>query len=350
MANHLKELQMQKLEELKTLLDKDELQQYYDTHTYKETAEHYRKIYGCSIKNLKLLFNYFNIKRKGRGDNLTSKNREKLKQAIMAKYGVDNLLKSKEVQERIVQTNLKRYGVKNVFQNPKIRAKQKATCLQRYGVENVFQAEEIKKIIRQTCLDRYGVEHVSECPEIIKKSKQTKLNKYGDSGYHNFEQMKQTNLKKYGTEIPTQNPKVVEKIKATCLEKYGVDNPAKLLETHVKMAETRSNVIANDGQVFDSHWEVMVYEYAKQKGYFIERNIPIKYAENHITFIDFKINGILYEVKGTHLLNDCWAEKGVLIENKINCYKQHNIYIITDTSKITLDPELNYIDIYNLNF
>lgn len=346
MANHLKEIQAQRLEELKLTLDKEELQQYYNTHTYKETADFYRINYGCSIKNLRLLYNYFGITRKGRGDNL-SNDREKIKQGMLDKYGVDNPQKSKEIRERTKCTNLERYGVKNVFQSAEFQIKQKQTCIERYGVENVFQAESVKNTIKQTCTERYGVGHISKCPEIIEKAKQTKLQRYGDPGYHNYEQMKQTNLEKYGKEN-FSNP---DKLKQTCLKRYGVDNPAKHRKFHVKMAETRANAIARDGTKFDSNWEVLVYEYAKQKGYHIETQIPVQYNDKQVTFIDFKINNQLYEVKGTHLLSNCWEAEGITIDKKLECYKENNVIIITDTSKINeAKLGLKYIDIYNLNF
>ena len=348
MANHLKEIQLQRLEELKKILNKEELQQYYNTHTYEETLNYYKITYNCSKKNLQLLFKFFNIELKGKGYNLKSKNREEIKQAMIAKYGVDNPQKSKEVREKTEQTNLKRYGFKNVFQNKEIREKQKETCKEKYGVENVFQAEEVKKTIEQTCLERYGVSHISYYPDTIVKSKQTKLLRYNNAGYHNWEQTKKTNLERYGTTNIYMN---FEKRKQTSLERYGVDSPSKAREVHIKMAKTRANSIAADGTIFDSSWEVKVYEYARQKGYLIERNIPINYANDHITFIDFKINGIFYEVKGPQLLKNCWADKGVFIDNKINCYEKNNIYIITDINKIDQTAfNLKFIDINNLNF
>ena len=44
--NHLKEIQEQKLEELKQTLDKLALQEYYNTHTYKDTVKYYNETYG----------------------------------------------------------------------------------------------------------------------------------------------------------------------------------------------------------------------------------------------------------------------------------------------------------------
>ena len=214
--------------------------------------------------------------------------------------------------------------------------------------EKVFQAESVKNAIKQTCLERYGVEHVSLCKEIVEKSKCTKLSRYGDSGYHNYEQMLQTNFEKYGSEMIQPN---LEKRKQTSLKHFGVDRPSKAREVHIKMAKTRANAVASDGTKLDSGWEVLVYNYAKQKGYQIERQIPIAYNNDQMTFIDFKINGKLYEVKGTHLLNNCWEADGIIIDKKLECYKENNVIIITNTSKVNeAKLGLKYIDIYNLDF
>ena len=325
--NHLKEIQQQKLEELKLSIKKEDLQKYYDTHTYKETAQYYKDTYGCSIANLKILYEYFNISKKGKGHNL-SNDREKIKQGMIDKYGADNPQKVKHIREKTLQTNLEKYGAKLTFQSEEIKDKIKQTNLEKYGVENVYQAEEIKEKIKQTCLDRYGVEWSSQA-EITKANvRKTKLERYGDSGYHNIEKMEQTNL-----------------------IRYGAKNVARCREIHVKMSEGRKKKsIASDGTKLDSGWEVLVYEYALNKGYNIERQIPISYGDKK-TFIDFRINGQLYEVKGTHLLNDCWKNKGILINEKMRCYKDNNVNIITDVSHIkTIEQGLTYIDIHNLNF
>lgn len=344
--NHLKEIQELKLEELKQALNKKELQNYYLTHTYKETAQYYKDSYGCSIKNFKLLLDYFNIERKGRGYTLVHE-REKLKHGMISKYGADNAQKVAQIKEKTKQTNLKRYGVDNVAKSGEIQDKIKQTNLDRYGVENVYQAEEIKDKIKQTCLDKYGVEYASQAEQTKANSRRTKAERYGNPGYHNYEKMKQTNLARYGQELP-QNP---TKAKQTCLRKYGVDNVAKMRETHIKAAKTRATAVAVDGTKFDSGWEVLVYEYAKNRGYTIETQVPIKYKDNKVTFIDFKINNQLYEVKGTHLLNNCWESKGIKIQDKLQCYKDSNVIIITDVAKLSNNIEyLKYVDINNLNF
>lgn len=348
MANlKAKEAYNKQLEYLKQILTKEIIEEYLFTHSYKDTLLYFRSAYNCSQGMFKELYDFFSIEKR-KGINLRHENREELKKSFIAKFGVDNPQKSKKVQEKTKQTNLEKYGVENAAQNEQVKQKQKQTTLKRYGCENVFQAKNVKEKIKATSLERYGTEYCAQSEQTKAKTRQTKLERYGDAGYHNFEKTKQTNLEKYGSENIFNNP---EKARQTCREKYGVNNVAQLRDVHIKMANTRSKSIAKDGTKFDSGWEVLVYEYALSKGYTIERQSPINYNNKQITFIDFKINGKLYEVKGPHLLNNIWLDAGASIEDKLACYKDNNINIITDISKINYrDPAINYIDIHSLNF
>jgi hypothetical protein len=49
--------------------------------------------------------------------------KEKLKKTLLAKYGVENLFASKEIQTKIKNTNIKKYGVRYAMQNRRIATK-----------------------------------------------------------------------------------------------------------------------------------------------------------------------------------------------------------------------------------
>ena len=68
----------------------------------------------------------------------------------MAKFGVENVLQSKEIQDRIKVTNEKRYGKGNIAHTPEIAEKIKNKNIEKYGVPYVFQAEEVISKIRQS--------------------------------------------------------------------------------------------------------------------------------------------------------------------------------------------------------
>jgi hypothetical protein len=96
----------------------------------------------------------------------------KIKTTNLEKYGFEYANQSKEVKEQIKQTKLEKYGL----QNKEVNEKRKQTNLEKYGVENQLQRKEIVDKIKETNLKKYGVEHVSQCPEIHEK--QTKESYY----------------------------------------------------------------------------------------------------------------------------------------------------------------------------
>lgn len=57
------------------------------------------------------------------------KTKDKIKETLLEKYGVDNPLKCPEIKEKVEQTNLKKYGYKVALNNPEIYAKGQQTML-----------------------------------------------------------------------------------------------------------------------------------------------------------------------------------------------------------------------------
>lgn len=77
-------------------------------------------------------------------------------------------------------------------------------------------------------------------------------------------------------------------------------------------------------------------------------SIPYTYKDkSHRTIIDFKINGKLYECKGSHLLKGCFDYAHVPIAMKLKLYAENNITIITDSIGVEYLSSLN---IDNLKF
>ena len=209
----------------------------YDLHKSKE----------LEIKSRQRL----NMKRYGVKEVLSSREvREKIKQTNLEKYGVSSVFAAEEVKDKIKQTNLEKYGVENVWSkgspildkvketnidrygtdNPWssdiIKEKIKNTNLDRYGVEYPFQSEDIRQTMYSNNLKKYGVRHVQQVDSVKEKTRQTNLEKYGvEYGLSSDEiknKIKQTNLKKYGYENATKSDVVKEKIRQTNLERYGV--------------------------------------------------------------------------------------------------------------------------------
>ena len=162
--------------------------------------------------------------------------RQKAKQTMIERYGVDKPSKSIELsqkrnenrklaQKQIEQTNLEKYGVKNVFQSEEIKEKIKETNLEKYGVENPQQNKEIKEksniTLKNTILENNE--------QIKNKRAKTNLEKYGFANPMQNEYIKNqaesTNLKKYNVNNPLKNDIIFNKTKETLFKNYGVFHP-----------------------------------------------------------------------------------------------------------------------------
>lgn len=222
--------------------------------------------------------------------------------------------------EKRKATMQKRYGVSYSLQNPELLKKAQQTTYKHYGVFYSSQSDAVKAKMRQTCQDKYGVDTIFESGEFKQKSKETCL-------------------RKYGVEHVTQSNEFKEQGEQSCLKKYGVRRPMQSRKIHQNAWNTRKNIKAKDGTRLDSSYEVLVYDFWKSLDLEIERNIPIDFeynGEQHTTFIDFKVGGILYEVKGLHLLDGVYDYQGVPMNVKLDVYKKHHVVVITDKSDRTI--------------
>lgn len=191
--------------------------------------------------------------------------KNKIKQTIINKYGVENVMHIDTFKEKVKQTNLKKYGCYCPLQNEEIKEKTKKTNLENYGTEHPSQIEEIKNKIRQSYLDKYNVSHPMYLKKIKDKIKQTCLEKYGvdnplkDENIYNKtrstlkknydadyplqveeirNKARKTNIKRYGVENPFQSDEIKHRIKEINLIKYGVENPFQSDEIKKKINET----------------------------------------------------------------------------------------------------------------
>lgn len=82
--------------------------------------------------------------------------KEKIRQTMLAKYGVENPQQSKEIRERTTKTCDERYGGV-LHGSPSLSQKIRQTNLDRYDTKFPQQTDEVKEKIRQTNLERYGV-------------------------------------------------------------------------------------------------------------------------------------------------------------------------------------------------
>ena len=191
----------------------------------------------------------------------------------------------------------------------------------------------------QTNSFKYGTKVVSQNSTIKVKLR--------DAYYSSSDQRVATCLRHYDTVNPAQSTEVRDKISATvasvdcqtkitatCMEKYGVPHSSAVPEIHQKSWNTRKGIVADDGTKLDSSWEKLVYEFWTGLGLEVERNIPITFEYNgkqHTTFIDFRVNGLLCEVKGKPYLDGVFDYKqSVPIERKLEVYREHHVILITN--------------------
>jgi very-short-patch-repair endonuclease len=144
--------------------------------------------------------------------------KERKRQAMLLRYGVDNPSKCKEFQDKKISTSIENWGVSSPNQSESVKGKKKQVCLDRYGVENPNQLESIKEQKVKTCRKHFGVDYPSQSEEVNQK----KIDSY---------------IKNYGSEHPMLNDEFVENLKGIFLEKYGVENPSQIGEVKKRKIE-----------------------------------------------------------------------------------------------------------------
>lgn len=195
------------------------------------------------------------------------------------------------------QTNVQKYGTRVVSQNSTVKVK----------LSEAYYAKSDQRVA--TCVQRYGTDNPTKSAEVRNKISTTV------------------------SSVDCQN-----RITTTCVEKYGVPHSSAVPEIHQKSWNTRKGIRATDGTPLDSSWEKLVYDFWASLGLTVERNVPIQFEYNgkqHTTFIDFRVDGLLFEVKGKPYLDGVYDYKqAVPIDRKLEVYKDNHVILITsDHSK-----------------
>ena len=232
---------------------------------------------------------------------------------ISAKRNTDMSL----MTARMKSTMISRYGVDNAMRLPDSLDKMKATVRERYGVDWYVQTDDYKNKTKETCLDKYGVGHHLASKEVQNKRLKTVQ-------------------AKFGVDNVFQSKEIKDKTKDTNLMKYGVTYISQSPEIHRRMYVNRANNVAKDGTMFDSSYERIFYDFLLQfDDIKIETQVPISFdylGTSHTTLIDFRVNGVYFESKGSHLLNGVFDYMSQIpISVKLDVYRRNNVVIITDT-------------------
>lgn len=237
--------------------------------------------------------------------------------------------------------------------------KRKATFTEHYGVDNVFKSTEFIESLPDILIAKYGTSNMNKVPEILKHKQETCLKKYGTL-FPAQSKIVQAKIKsrfksKYGDECYFKTDDYKKKSKQTSIANYGVENPMQCKEVHDRQVHARYSYIASDGTRLDSSYEVLVYEFCLKHNLDVKIDIPIHYTyegKQHVTYIDFEIDGQLFECKGAHLLDGIydWGPSMVPIEEKLKIYRQNHVVLITDSNARNLFGKPNSTESNGLKY
>ena len=244
------------------------------------------------------------------------------------KYGTEWPTQSESQKLKLVSSLQSKYGICNVSQLPDHLSKSENTCLEKYGETNYAKTEECKQRIRDTNMKKFGTYCNLQLPSVDRS-------KGFEFDPQNYVNANNKFKEKYGVDNPMKIEEFREKQQQATFEHYGVYHPSQSPEVASKSSKNRATIVASDGTHIDSSYELLVYEYLLRNNIPFKRQIPIEYehdGKSRVTFIDFEINGILFECKGNHLLHGCFdnCPDNVPISAKLDVYRHHHVVVITD--------------------
>lgn len=212
---------------------------------------------------------------------------------------------------------------------------------------------------RNTCVRKYGTKVPSQNAQVRKK--------LSESGHKAQSKMRSTCLQRYGVPFASQSQEVRQKMsntlrsnksrdkfKDTCMKKYGVEHPMQSKEVFDKHAKASKKAIACDGTKLDSEWEAVLYDFLVRNNIEFTRQVPLCYQDSkgnsHVTYIDFCIEGILFEVKGGHFLQGVFDYSGVPINDKLDVYRKNHVVVVTDNGHAKLFGKPNSLESNGLKY
>ena len=226
-------------------------------------------------------------------NNLTAEEKENRiaaqKATLIEKYGVENAMHIKGVQEKIAATNMERYGFESAAKadiikdkaaqtnierygthsssTVEVKEKAKKTNLQRYGTENTmaiareayyaqtgvanpFLLPEMQEKARLSMLKNHGVEHALQSPEIYAAMEEKNFSKYGVKHVMHHPDtvatLEKTMMDKYGFKNHMQNPEFIKKFNNIIMEKHNRENISQ-----IRMSDETLRILKNEEEFSD---------------------------------------------------------------------------------------------------
>lgn len=312
---------------------------------------------------------------------------------ITKKYGLgshcSDICRKKDSQAKIissqksVETTIKRYG-KVGFQNIENIEKAKNAMVEKYGVDNIFKCKEGQELVRKGLFEKYGVEHNSYIEKTIQKRITTNILNSGESCCFKLDEVKNkaklafqskifvTKLQKLENmnyKVISEEPLILEcdkghrfvyqqynnyTVGARCLECYPWQESKMQVELSNFVTSLGFKVLNNHRKVLNNQFEIDVYIPSKKLG--IEYNGDYWHsASNLIEDIEFSTKHIkklevclkkeisLLQFRDIHWLYKQEIVKSIiknklgLVDNKIYARKCNIKQISTLDSKIFLE-------------
>lgn len=230
---------------------------------------------------------------------------EKQRRTIMARYGVDNPMKAKAVQDKARATCMERYGHAWAMSSSETRAKVTATSRMKYGTDRPQSSDVVREKIKATLRARYGTENIMTLPEIKAKARRTCLKRYGTeeplAAPEVREKIRATNMARYGGTAPMASSEVRARCMATNVARYGVPY---VVQTSDVVRKTRESKAAR-GTFGTSESEEVLY--SRLRGVFGSDDVVRQYKSDRYPFAcDFYIKSRDMYIE----LNAAWTHGG----------------------------------------
>jgi hypothetical protein len=104
---------------------------------------------------------------------------KKMKDGLMAKYGVEHSSHLAQTVERRKEAWIKKYGVDNPSKSDEIKQKKSNTCMRNHGAEHPLQCSDILEKQTNTMIEKYGVRRPAQMASVVEKMKKTSMERWG---------------------------------------------------------------------------------------------------------------------------------------------------------------------------
>jgi hypothetical protein len=294
---------------------------YKHTCSDKKCKKEY-KILNRDPEKEKLRRNRISVNQKNKSTDEKKIIRNKIRNTLLEKYGVDSYAKTKEFKEYMKNN----FGYVSPFEKKITHDKSRKTLIEKYSCDHNLKINGIREKIKKNNIEKWGVDIPSKSKVVKEKTLKTNLQKFGNvSAMCNDdikEKAKKTYNKNYVENIDNKN-RLIERRESTMLKKYGVkywiqdqNNFDKLIKNRkntYKEYTINENIIFLQGYENYALFEILLKKYNIDDIFIkkedIEKQIGKIFYEyknkKHRYYPDFyiKSKNKIYEIKSEYTYN-----------------------------------------------